>query len=698
MKNGTRRILAVMAAFIMASGGLFAVAMSSEDTAAASYSYQLYSMPDLVELRRGDTLTIDDTLYSTSPSADVNNVMNAVPWLSRTVTPILTEPITYRHRMTGNAEYGTFSFNIGSGPGLRLKTIDVFDTVTFSLDGFVTSQKTYGTVQLPNPETRPNYTLQWWTAQSGGLYIGDAGQIITVTATQTMFGRWVQTTAFATPSTDNVYVHYLDSMTYTVNPTPPNATISAYWMDPTTNQAFSVNNNTKTISIDKMELVSGTYEMRITVTAPGMNSSYVTLNVNVYPHEIRNLDPASLGFWSYTVSTNNPGDTMSLIQATQTVAGVTTTISNSSVQIDNVNRTVGFTFATVGVYEFALKITSPAGTNNTLVLRIMATDTVVSVPPSINDITVINNGKGNFDFVLINPQNYVSILWDFGDGTSNLNQYISRNYTYNDPGVYTLTVILSNNAVPVQTATITKTINNMQPITPPDAYRNVNYVAVVQVAAANAGQVKVDCPDWMNWEFISAGGTNYVLIQGMFTDVTMVSQLHALTVTSNGNTDKTWNVNLAPAPTDSLVPDFQFEWVNGYTIRMKYTGSSDAATRIYVQWVTGGGYSPYLVTTDGWMYHEYTSAGTFTITVSAVRLGVEATVSKIITINAGGSGPGTPGENGPPIIPLNITNVVLASVLVLLTIIGIAAYSGRPFIAGISFIILLAIAALWLVI
>jgi hypothetical protein len=336
---------------------------------------------------------------------------------------------------------------------------------------------------------------------------------------------------------------------------------------------------------------------------------------------------------------------MSLIRATRTIDGNTTTLSNATVSIDNTNRIIGYSFTEIGVYEFALKITSPTANNITLVLRILVSDEIISGTPSVSNVTMINNGGGNFDFVLQNPLNYVSILWDFGDGGTEMNQNVSRNYTYSSPGVYQFNVILTNSFG--VTATLTRTVDDMRPDTPANAYRNQEYVATVEVAAASSSSVAIEGPDWLSWEFIPVGGKSYVRISGTFTDPNSVGDEITITVRSSGTIDKQWTVLLNPASTDSLNPEFILEWVSEYTARLQYTGSTDGATNVFVQWRTGSGYVKYTPSSDGWMYNNFTESGTFTVTVSAVRMGIETTTSKVITIAAMPTEPEEPGPDEP---------------------------------------------------
>jgi len=594
------------------------------------------------------TLSIGDTfvLWTGSSGAGILGLVpNSIPWMNGTVYTG-TDPIngmSNSRYITGVAQPGTFMFSYSQ---LQMNlTVDVHSYVTFvTPDGVSSSQKSYGTVQLLSLPPQPNHELRWYTSQTGGTLVGAAGETINVTGTMTVYGRWIQTSTFFPSPTADVLIHHLDSMSYTPNAEPLNSMITAQWANPNITQPFTLNGNV--ISIPRVDLISGTYEMRITASSPGMASSTMSLFVHVYPHEIRDLDSYGLSYWSYTVSTNNIADTMSLIRATRTVDGTMTTLSNATVSIDNTNRIIGYNFTEVGVYEFALKITSPTANNITLVLRILVSDDIISGTPSVSGVTIINNGNGNFDFVLQNPLNYASILWDFGDGTTEMNQNVSRNYTYSSPGVYQFSVILTNSFG--ATASITRTVDDMRPDTPANAYRNQEYVATVEVAAASSSNVTVEGPDWLSWEFIPAGGKNYVRISGTFTDPNLVGTEITITVRSSGTTDKQWDVLLNPSSTDSLSPDFILEWVSEYTARLQYTGTTDGATNIFVQWKTGGGYVKYTPSSDGWMYNNFTESGTFTVTVSAVRMGIETTTSKVITIAAIPEEPDDPEEPGGP--------------------------------------------------
>ena len=64
-------------------------------------------------------------------------------------------------------------------------------------------------------------------------------------------------------------------------------------------------------------------------------------------------------------------------------------------------------------------------------------------PVADGKVTAVDGSPGTVSFVATNSQNYTSVLWDFGDGTSSTNIYETP---YNgQPGTYTATLTVFNN-------------------------------------------------------------------------------------------------------------------------------------------------------------------------------------------------------------------------------------------------------------
>jgi len=678
--NKGHKLLAFSVASMMLMAGIFA-AMSfgteNEDQenetlgSPNSVTYYIASQTGVVELRPGDTLLVrGNPIHPTT----VTQTLNASGASGQGV---------YTHagyHVLNNVRVGTHNVTFAPHNSAYNFTIDVFVGVTFKIPtdegGFIDNfQKSYNTIQLPSLPPRNNYVLQWFTSEGGGSLIGAAGDMIQTSSSfpQTLWGRWVPTAAYFVQDTNRVFVHYLESMEYKVNPKPEHSVLTAHWANPMIQQEFNFSNNV--ISIDKIVLPSGTHEMIITASSPGISSTSMSLFINVYPHEIRNLDTFGLSYWSYTVTTTNPYDEMDLIMATRTDAGGNThDVPHSEVIIDDINRIISHVFSEVGLYEFALRLTAPPVDNqppvtNTLVLRIWVTDEIVSGTPSVDGVTIIQNANGHFDFVLINPSNFLFIIWDFGNGNTETTRLTTQSHRYLDPDIFTLRVTLSNSFN--DTVTIERIVTFIDVQTPAVAHREVRYVAVVEVDASHKNEITVDAPDWLYWDFLQGDGTNFVRIFGTFEDPRYVGREYTITVSTLGYTDAKWDIVLRASPTDALRPDFALEWVDGRTIRILYTGSSDGGTDIFVQWRAGAGFS--VLFEETWTYHTYSESGTFTISVSAIRDQHHVTASKAITINISGGGP----VHGPDEGFSGKTMIAVTLVIMLFLFCIASAYAGR---------------------
>ena len=64
-------------------------------------------------------------------------------------------------------------------------------------------------------------------------------------------------------------------------------------------------------------------------------------------------------------------------------------------------------------------------------------------PVADGKVTAVDGSPGTVTFVATNSQNYTSVLWDFGDGTSSTNIY--ETHYYGQPGTYTATLTVFNN-------------------------------------------------------------------------------------------------------------------------------------------------------------------------------------------------------------------------------------------------------------
>ena len=99
---------------------------------------------------------------------------------------------------TGTANYSFRQWSSTSGGGSPTYTNNQSVTNLSATNGATVNlyaQWNAGTVSLPTPNSRAGYTFSgWYTASSGGTYIGNGGTTYTPTAAITLYARWTPTT------------------------------------------------------------------------------------------------------------------------------------------------------------------------------------------------------------------------------------------------------------------------------------------------------------------------------------------------------------------------------------------------------------------------------------------------------------------------------------------------------------------------
>lgn len=653
MKKRSNKLLAAFLVLVMVfSSAIALVPSSSNDNLEAATVTKTLGDTSTVTLKVGDTLRIR-TGGTYSSEYLILGAMN-IPWMN-----YVPQKDGSNWFVSGTAEVGSYRFSTGSAIDFD---VNVYIDVTFSITGSEVTQRFFSSnVSLYSPGTQTEYVLRYYTSSTGGSLLGTAGGTATLVTSQTIYGRWEQTKVILPASTDHYYVHYRDYIEYDVNAIPPSSYItSAFWMSTTVAESLPISFSGQILRVDQAELASGTYEMSITVAASGLVSANMILYVHVYPHVYNDIDLFSLGAWSYIVSTYNNLDRMELISATLTADGTTITAPNyGSIAVDTQNRTVSYRFFVEGYYEITLRLISQTGERNTTVLRIYVIDEPPAVFPSANGIYVIPSSDPlAFDFILQNPANYSSVTWDYGDGTVETNSSTSRHHAYSISGTYTVTVTLANANGSVTLTSVVEPIAEAQPA---EAKVGEMFVAVVAVNTSDIDDITVECADWMTWELMVTASGSYVKIVGTYTDTRLVGDTYQLRVLESGTLVASWPVTAVSAHQSTLQPDFVYEMVDTWTVRIKYTGTKDSGTTTSVQWVAGDGYTRYAPAADGWMYHTYSVAGSVILTVSDWTNDHEVTVSRQIVVGITlDSGPDRQDEEDDDSGPSSMFYIILA--------------------------------------
>ena len=100
-------------------------------------------------------------------------------------------------------------------------------------------------------------------------------------------------------------------------------------------------------------------------------------------------------------------------------------------------------FTDDGTFQNEWNFADPVTGNMTLYAKWEGNLEFTTDPVADGKVTAVDGSPGTVSFVATNSQNYTSVLWDFGDGTSSTNIY--ETHYYGQPGTYTATLTVFNN-------------------------------------------------------------------------------------------------------------------------------------------------------------------------------------------------------------------------------------------------------------
>ena len=166
----------------------------------------------VIDVDNGNAVVKDNISTSATNSGSISGLTKCNTYHYKVVSYSSTCTVTssaIEFRPFGDARTVNFNYNGGSGTPASFTT---------SCDGTSTT--------LPTPDARDGYTfLGWWSASSGGVKKGDAGDIYTVSGNTTIWAHWAQnfTVTYDRVGGTNVCANETcgAGMTYTVCGTEP---------------------------------------------------------------------------------------------------------------------------------------------------------------------------------------------------------------------------------------------------------------------------------------------------------------------------------------------------------------------------------------------------------------------------------------------------------------------------------------------
>ena len=122
------------------------------------------------------------------------------------------------------------------------------------------------------------------------------------------------------------------------------------------------------------------------------------------------------------------------------------------------NGVLPFSFTENGIFTIELFVTNECGdiAKSTITLEV---DCICEPPVRDFNMTLVcNGGVGNATFTVLNAQPGDSYTWNFGDGTPNVTTSLATtSHTYTSNGLFTVTLVVTNECG--ETQTITRTLN-----------------------------------------------------------------------------------------------------------------------------------------------------------------------------------------------------------------------------------------------
>lgn len=386
---------------------------------------------------------------------------------------------------------------------------------------------------------------------------------------------------------------------------------------------------------------AGTYTVSLTVVGPGGQDS-AQLMVEV-------LQPANAPTAAFQVNGEPTGNVPFTVSLTNRSEGEITQVRwdfGDGTTSDSQDETITHTFENPGTYSVTLSVANDSGQDS-------ATETITALPQvvpvqarfSANPTT----GSAPLQVTFTNESlgSGLNYRWDFGDGnTSETNEAVFT-HTFDNPGVYTVTLVAANRETG-ESDSVEQSIQVDEPAV-------IIVPIVVEFSAVETAPLNVSftanvtggtAPYTYRWDFGDGSrgdGPNIDHIYATAQEYTVT-----LTVTDAAGTTATSTQNIGVTqPTQPLVIGFTASEIAPleFSLQADVTGGTEPYTAI---WDFGDRQFGEGLTTQ----HTYTVVGTYLVTLTVTdAAGGTASVQQEITT----SQQETPGEQETtPILPVDV--------------------------------------------
>jgi len=359
---------------------------------------------------------------------------------------------------------------------------------------------------------------------------------------------------------------------------------------------------------------AGTYTVTLTVNGPGgTNSAQSTITVNAAP-------VAPTAVFTPDVTEGTAPLTVTFTDAsTGDITDRTWAFGDggTSIEVSPVHE-----YTVAGTYTVTLTVNGPGGTSNA-----QTTITVIAAPVAPTAVFTPDVTEGTapltVTFTDASMGDITDRTWDFGDGTTSTE--VSPVYIYNTAGTYTVTLTVNGpGGTNSAQSTITVTAAPVAPtaVFTPDVTDGTAPLTVTFTDASMG-----DIIDRV-WDF--GDGTTSAEVSPVHEYT--VAGSYTVTLTANGpggtnSAQSTITVTAAPvAPIAVFTPDVT-EGTAPLTVTFTDASTGDITDRV---WDFGDGTTSIEVSPA----HEYTVAGSYTVTLTVNGPGGTSNAQSMITVNA----------------------------------------------------------------
>jgi gliding motility-associated-like protein len=324
-----------------------------------------------------------------------------------------------------------------------------------------------------------------------------------------------------------------------------------------------------------------------------------------------------------------------------------------------------YAYTTPGVYTITLTATNGANCNSNTASRTVYVGKPATTPVLTGPANLCVNTSGYFSFPGVSPSNWIqSVSWDFDNGTV-LNGSNGIYYTYPSPGTYNVTATIRYRSGCEDIISTPVTVSPRPDITVTALPSAACQLPLTTTFTANATPVN---PNYSyNWDFgdgTSQSGTGLTTIWHSYTGAGTYTV--TVTVTDPDNPNTACNSRTTTAIVRAAIPAidiYSYAPQTGckplLTIFNSYLNNLvTPATGIQYTWNFGDGSLEYVVTANSLSSnasHLYTTAGSFTVRVTARTPEGCTTYDEVVVSvtdecppgnGGGGGGGGGFGNNG----------------------------------------------------